>query len=85
MGMAKFKVQMINEIDQIRSSVRSQLSVVRLPSEFHSGHWLRRAYNRGLLSEAEVTSLRELIEELTPKLSAYISSIGKKPLSEEKP
>jgi four helix bundle protein len=40
-------------------------------------HWLRRAYNRKLLSEAEVARLSELVEELTPKLSAYIKSIGK--------
>ena len=76
---------MTNEITQIGSFVLRQLSVVRLASEFHSGQWLRRAYKRGLLSEAQVTSFRKLIEELTPKLSAYISSIGKKPLSEEKP
>jgi four helix bundle protein len=40
-------------------------------------HWLRRAYKRKLLTEAEVAPLSELIEELTPKLSAYIKSIGK--------
>jgi len=40
-------------------------------------HWLRRAYNRKLLSEPEVARLSELVEELTPKLSAYIKSIGK--------
>jgi hypothetical protein len=40
-------------------------------------HWLRRAYNRKLLTEAEVARLSELIEELTPKLSAYIKSVGK--------
>ena len=40
-------------------------------------HWLRRAYNRELLTEAEIARLSELIDELTPKLSAYIKSIGK--------
>jgi len=40
-------------------------------------HWLRRAYNRKLLSEAEVARLSEVIDERTPKLSAYIKSIGK--------
>ncbi len=40
-------------------------------------HWLRRAYNRKLLTEAEVARLSELIDELTPKLSAYIKSIGR--------
>ena len=46
-------------------------------SLFEVKHWLRRAYRRDLLAETEVTKLRELINELTPKLSAYIRSIGK--------
>ena len=41
-------------------------------------HWLRRAYKRQLLSENEVRLFQKLIEELTPKLSAYINAIGKK-------
>ena len=47
-------------------------------SLFEVKHWLRRAYRRDLLSENEVSKLQELINELTPKLSAYINSIGKK-------
>jgi four helix bundle protein len=45
-------------------------------SLFEVKHWLRRAYRRDLLSENEVSKLRNLINELTPKLSAYINSIG---------
>ncbi|MFB0520460.1 MAG: four helix bundle protein [Desulfatiglandales bacterium] len=45
-------------------------------SLFELKHWLRRAYKRELLSEKEITSFQKLIEELTPKLSAYIKSIG---------
>ena len=45
--------------------------------------WLRRAYKRGLLAENEISILQKIIRELTPKLSAYISSIGKKPLRDE--
>ena len=41
-------------------------------------HWLRRAYKRNLLKEEDTLKLQELINELTPKLSAYIRSIGKK-------
>jgi hypothetical protein len=41
-------------------------------------HWLRRAYKRQLLSEGEVKLFQKLIEELTPKLSAYINAISKK-------
>ena len=45
-------------------------------SLFEVKHWLRRAYRRNLLSENEVSNLQNLINELTPKLSAYINSIG---------
>jgi four helix bundle protein len=47
-------------------------------SLFEVKHWLRRAYRRELLSEDEVSKLQNLINELTPKLSAYINSIGNK-------
>ena len=50
-------------------------------SLFELKHWLRRAYKRKLLIEKEVALLQEMIRELTPKLSAYISSIGKKTAS----
>jgi four helix bundle protein len=45
-------------------------------SLFEVKHWLRRSYRRDLLNEDEVTKLQNLINELTPKLSAYIRSIG---------
>jgi four helix bundle protein len=47
-------------------------------SLFEVKHWLRRAYKRKLLSDSEVSLFKRLIEEITPKLSAYINSIGKK-------
>ena len=47
-------------------------------SLFEVKHWLRRAHKRRLLAETNVVKFRELIDELTPKLSAYINSIGKK-------
>jgi four helix bundle protein len=49
-------------------------------SLFEVKHWFRRAYKRDLLTENEVSELQELINELTPKISAYINSIGKKRL-----
>jgi four helix bundle protein len=39
-------------------------------------HWLRRAFRRKLLSKSQVHSLTPVIEELTPKLNAYLRSIG---------
>lgn len=40
-------------------------------------HWLRRAYKRRLLTAKQVDSLKPLIDELAPKLNAYLLSIGK--------
>jgi four helix bundle protein len=46
-------------------------------------HWLRRAYKRKLLTTDQIDQLRPLLDELAPKLNAYLKSIGvtrKKPL-----
>ena len=40
-------------------------------------HWLRRAYKRDLLKEKEVNRLKPIVDELAPKLNAYLKSIGK--------
>jgi four helix bundle protein len=45
-------------------------------SLYETQHWLRRAYNRGLLSEQQTKELVPIITELTPRLNAYLSSIG---------
>ena len=42
-------------------------------------HWLRRAYKRDLLKEEEVDKLKPIVDELAPKLNAYLKSIGKIP------
>jgi four helix bundle protein len=39
-------------------------------------HWLRRAHARELLAPENILSTRPLIEELCPKLNAYLRSIG---------
>jgi four helix bundle protein len=38
-------------------------------------HWLRRAYRRKLLSESQIANLKPVIDELSPRLNAYITSI----------
>ena len=45
-------------------------------SMFEVKHWLRRAYKRKLIHEEQTQCLKGLIYELSPKLSAYINSIG---------
>lgn len=42
-------------------------------------HWLRRVYKRELLKEEEVNRIKPIIDELSPKLNAYLKSIGKVP------
>lgn len=51
-------------------------------SLYETQHWLRRAYRRKLLSEGDVGALLPLLKKLTPKLNAYLRSIGslQKPL-----
>ena len=41
-------------------------------------NWLRRAFRRHLLTPEQVAQLRPLIDELSPKLNAYLKSIGPK-------
>jgi hypothetical protein len=41
-----------------------------------SKHWLRRAFKRKLLNEKQVAALKPLVEELAPRLNAYLKSIG---------
>ena len=79
--------QLINSADSIGANIAEgtrrgsfadnrRFARIARGSLFEVKHWLRRAYRRKLLSETEIDSFQKLIEELTPKLSAYISSIG---------
>lgn len=50
-------------------------------------HWLRRAYCRRLLTQEQTSNLKPIIQELAPKLNAYLSSIGpakKDPINEHR-
>jgi len=46
-------------------------------SLYESRHWLRRAYQRKLLTDKNVQSLKKLVDQLPLKLNAYLNSIGK--------
>ncbi len=39
-------------------------------------HWLRRAQRRHLLTSKQVTALKPIMNELAPRLNAYLQSIG---------
>ncbi|MGH9967197.1 MAG: four helix bundle protein [Pyrinomonadaceae bacterium] len=45
-------------------------------SLYETKHWLRRAYRRRLRSDKQVSVVLPLVKELTPKLNAYLRSIG---------
>jgi four helix bundle protein len=40
-------------------------------------HFLRRAYERKLLSSKQVNEINQVLDKLAPKLNAYLRSIGK--------
>lgn len=47
-------------------------------SLYETIHWLRRSYVRKLLTQVEVKKLRLLVEELTPKLNAFLRSVDRR-------
>ena len=46
-------------------------------SLYETRHWLRRAYKRKLLSDEQISKLKPTIQDLSPKLNAYLRSIGR--------
>jgi four helix bundle protein len=46
-------------------------------SLYETKHWLRRAFKRKLLTEEQISELKSIINELTPKHNAYIRAVGK--------
>lgn len=41
-------------------------------------HWLRRAYVRALLTPTQVNRIKPVVDELGPRLNAYLRSISRK-------
>ncbi len=89
-GVALFTVgkQLVRAADSIganiaegvgRGSFKDNRRFVRIGrgSLYEVKHWLRRAYRRNLLAEADVKRLKPMIDELAPRLNAYLNSIGK--------
>jgi len=82
--------QWINSADSIGANIaegtgrgsfadNKRFAKIARASLFEVRYWLRRAYKRNLVSEDEIHELQKIIDELTPRLSAYIKSIGKIP------
>ena len=66
------KVQAEGAIKTIRRFIR-----IARGSLYETRHWLRRAYKRKLLSDEQISKLKLIIQDLSPKLNAYLRSIGK--------
>ena len=61
-----------------RGSYQDNRRFVRIArgSLYETRHWLRRAYKRKLITDKQVRGLKPLLDELAPKLNAYLKSIG---------
>jgi len=61
-----------------RGSFQDNRRFIRIArgSLYETRHWLRRAYHRKLLTAKEVNSLKPIVDELGPKLNAYLRSVG---------
>jgi four helix bundle protein len=46
-------------------------------SLYETKFWLRRAFKRDLLSKDQIEEIKPLIDELAPKLNAYINALQK--------
>ena len=62
-----------------RGSVPDNRRFVRIArgSLYEAKHWLRRAYKRNLLTNDQVDSLKQNIDELTLTLNGYLRSLQK--------
>jgi four helix bundle protein len=62
-----------------RGSDKDFLRFLRMArgSLYETKHWLRRAYRRDLLTVEASSRLKPLMDELVPKLNAYIRSVGR--------
>lgn len=60
-----------------RGSKKDNQRFVRIArgSLYETKHWLRLAFHRGLLQPTNIERLRDLIDELTPRLNAYLNSL----------
>ena len=44
-------------------------------SLYETKNWPRRAFNRNLLSEAQIDEIKPMVDELLPRLNAYLAAI----------
>jgi len=63
-----------------RGSYKDNRRFVRMArgSLYETKHWLRRACKRNLLTKQQIGILKPITDELSPRLNAYLNSIGHK-------
>ena len=85
-------VQMIKAADSVGANLAEGLgrgstaenrrfAKIARGSLFELKHWCKRAIKRNLIHEDEARRFYRLIEDLLPRISAYINAIGKQPQS----
>lgn len=79
-------IQIVKAVDSIGANIaegtgrgskkdNQRFAKIGRGSLFETKHWLRRAVKRKLLSANEIDEIKPIVDELTPRLSAYINSI----------
>ena len=60
-----------------RFNYRDNCKFIRIArgSLYETRHWLRRAYTRKLLTAQQTANLKPLLDELSPRLNAYLRAI----------
>jgi four helix bundle protein len=94
--LAKYTVgtQLIDAADSIganiaegagRGSFQDNRRFARIArgSLYEVKHWLRRAYRRKFLADAQISRLKPLVDRLGPMLNAYLKSIGRNATTEK--
>ena len=63
-----------------RGSLQDNRRFVRMArgSLYETIHWVRRSYLRKLLTPSEVKRVRIVVQELAPKLNAFLRSVDKR-------
>jgi four helix bundle protein len=80
--------QLVRAVDSIGANIaegcgrwnykdNSRFIKISRGSLYETKHWRRRAYKRNLLEKSHTEKLKTIIDELLPKLTAYLRSIEK--------
>ncbi|MFQ5606121.1 MAG: four helix bundle protein [bacterium] len=79
-------MQLVRAVDSIRANIaegrgwrfkdNQRFVKIAQGSLNETKHWLRRAYKRQLLTEAQIEALKVIMDELASRLNAYLNSIG---------